>query len=134
MGDDALRNAARAGKLGGSAEEARCVGFLSGLPPVELARVLQSVFNPAGPFPEEIGHCRSKFFLGFASLDRVSVPGEPWEWGPWRMEVIAPPALDGACVHQEFSEAGRCSGCRADLRSNSKSASCPICGREVGLT
>jgi hypothetical protein len=126
--DRALRIAARAGAEGGSVEEARAVGFLCGLSPAELVRVLDQVFAVAVPFPSETHITRSRFFLGVAWSDRTSPPGEPPEWGKWHVEAVARgvaiPGDSRASLHNERT----CPVCQVRLRSWDCLMVCPVCG------
>jgi hypothetical protein len=125
-----LRTAARAGAQGGSIEEARTVGFLCSLSPAELVRVLGQVFAEAVPFAGEEHIIRSKYYLGIAWADRISVPGEPDEWGEWHIEAAGyhRSGMEFTCSGDSLHNESTCPKCKLRSRSNDSIIVCPVCG------
>jgi hypothetical protein len=128
-----LRIAARAGAEGGSAEEARTVGFLCGLSAADLVRVLDQVFAVAVPFAGEEHVTRSRYFLGVAWSGRTSPPGEPPEWEPWRVEAVAVGVAIRSGSLTSLHNETTCPVCRVRLRSCDSLMVCPVCGWDATL-
>ncbi len=119
------------------------VDFLVDLSKPEFLELLQRVFDRKVAYEESWDE--SRFFLGIGG--RVLAVWENEEetdetkWGLWRVRAVAyvdrtryDDGYPERWGDKSFTQHGRCSTCGTALSSYMKSAICPICGTQAGLT
>jgi len=119
-------------------ERQRLIEQLAGLPVDELVAVLRDVFVARMPFPETEGFWRSRFFLGIAHRDPLSVPEGAAEWETWWSDAVAysdttEPSISSGPDYR-LCYAGTCLGCNTSVRSSAKSGLCPVCDTVVSMS